>query len=209
MKKWFWAPLWALVAAAALTAADSPRIVYSKSFPGSNPAYVSITVEKNGAAAYKEAPDDELPIRLQMAAADASELFNLAGKLTFFKRPLESPLKVANMGMKTFRFENGPEVSETKFNFTEDVDARALHDWFERIAETCQSLAFLQRTVKYDKLGVMKALLALETSRERKRLVAEKEFLPMLDRIVKNESFLHMARTRAAGLAESIRAGQQ
>ena len=209
MKKLFWAPLWALVAAATLTAADSPRIIYSKSFPGSNPAYVSITVEKNGAAAYKEAPDDELPIRLQMAAADASEIFNLAGKLTFFKRPLESPLKVANMGMKTFRFENGPEVSETKFNFTEDADARALHDWFERISETCQSLAFLQRTVKYDKLGVMKALLALETSRERKRLVAEKEFLPMLDRIVKNESFLHMARTRAAGLAESIRAGQQ
>jgi hypothetical protein len=35
--------------------------------------------------------------------------------------------------------------------------------------------------------------------------VAPDQFLPLLDRIAKNESFLHIARERAAGLAESIR----
>jgi len=40
------------------------------------------------------------------------------------------------MGMKTYRFENGSEKHEVKFNFSEDADARLLQDWFERIAET-------------------------------------------------------------------------
>ena len=40
---------------------------------------------------------------------------------------------------------------------------------------------------------------------DRKRLVAPEQFLPLLDRIAKNESFLHMARERAAALAEAIR----
>jgi hypothetical protein len=35
--------------------------------------------------------------------------------------------------------------------------------------------------------------------------VAAQQFLPLLDRIVKNESFLHIARERAAAIAEAIR----
>ncbi len=195
-----------LAAASLLAGADAPRVVYSKSFPGSTPAFVSITVEKSGAALYKEEADDPNPVKLQIEEPDAAQIFELAARLDFFKRPLESPLKVANTGLKTFRFENGSEASEVKFNFSQDQDARALLDWFERISESSQCLISLQRAAKYDKLGVMKALLNVEAERDRKRLVAEREFLPMLDRIAKNETFLHMARARAASLADSIRA---
>ncbi len=187
--------------------ADTPRVLYSKSFPGSRPAFIAIAVEKSGAVTYREAPDED-PLKLQIAEPQAAEVFSLAEKLSFFKRPLEAPLKVANMGMKTFRWESGAETSEVKFNFSQDLDARALQDWFERISETAQYFIALQRSAKYDKLGVMKAVLDVESARDRKRLVAERDFLPFLDRIVKNESFLHMARVRAAALAESIRAGQ-
>jgi len=45
----------------------------------------------------------------------------------------------------------------------------------------------------------------LQITYEHKRLVAPEQFLPLLDRIAKNESFLHIARERAAGLGESIR----
>jgi hypothetical protein len=45
----------------------------------------------------------------------------------------------------------------------------------------------------------------VEATRERNRLVAPEQFLPLLDRIVKNESYLHMARERAANMAEAIR----
>ena len=50
-----------------LFAADGPRLVYSKSFPGSVPAYVEITVERSGGAEYKEAPDDNQPLKFQLS----------------------------------------------------------------------------------------------------------------------------------------------
>ena len=59
--------------------------------------------------------------------------------------------------------------------------------------------------VRYDKLGVNDALLLLQITYEHKRLVAPEQFLALLDRVTKNESYVHIARERAASLAESIR----
>jgi hypothetical protein len=188
--------------------AGEGRLFFSKSFPGSAPAFVAITVEPGGAGEYKEAVDDETPLKFQLPAAAAAEMFALAAKLDHFKRPLESPLKVAQMGMKTFRFEEGANKTEVKFNFSEDLDARALTDWFERISETAQNYFALERAVKYDKLGVQKALLQFEAAIDRKRVINPELFLPMLDRVAKNDSYLNMARSRAANLAESIRAAK-
>ncbi len=190
-----------------LLAADAPqpRVLYSKSFPGSTPPFVAIAVEKSGRAEYKEAPDDDRPVRFQMTPEENAQIFTLAEKLGYFKRPLEANLKVANMGMKTFNFENGSERSEVKFNYSQDLDAQALTDCFERITETQQHLAALERSVRFDKLGVNSALLQLQASWDRNRLVAPDLFLPLLDRVVKNESYLHMARERAAVLAQLFR----
>jgi hypothetical protein len=188
-----------------LCAADA-RLFFSKSFPGSSPAYVAISVDQSGAGDYKEAADDDNPLKFQLSASDTAEMFGLADKLDRFKRPLESPLKVAQMGMKTFRFEEGGKSTEVKFNFSEDLDARLLTDWFERISETGQNYYALERAVKYDKLGVNQALLQFNIAMDKKRVVSPQLFLPMLDRVAKNASYLNMARTRAANLADSIRA---
>ena len=195
----------ALLSCSILCAADA-RLFFSKSFPGSSPAYVAITVDQSGAGGYKEAADDDNPLKFQLSAADTAEMFGLADKLDRFKRPLESPLKVAQMGMKTFRFEEGGKTSEVKFNFSEDLDARLLTDWFERISETGQNYYALERAVKYDKLGVNQALLQFNIAMDKKRVVSPQLFLPMLDRVAKNATYLNMARTRAANLADSIRA---
>ncbi len=197
-----------LLLAAALAPAGGPRIVYTKSFPGSSPAYVAISIEKSGRAEFKEAPDDDNPLKLRLSEQETGEIFALCEKLAWFKRPLEANLKVANMGLKTFRFEDGQQLNEVKFNYSQDPDAHALVDWFERITETELHLIAIERTARFDKLGVYKALLQLEASHDRKRLVATAQFLPMLDRIVKNESYVHVARERAAALAEAFRAGQ-
>jgi hypothetical protein len=194
-----------LTASIGLCASDGPRLFYSKSFPGSVPAYVSVLVEKDGKAVYQEAPNDESPIELKLPEPDTAAIFMLADKLDKFKRPLESNLKVANMGVKTFRYENGAEKNEVKFNYSLDEDAKALADWFERIAES-QMLHFgLERTVRFDRLGVNKSLLQIEAAYDRHRLVALDRFLPLLDRVAKNDSYLHMARERAAALADAFR----
>jgi hypothetical protein len=196
------AAAWILHAAAP----DIPRLSYIKSFPGSTPAYIEITIDKMGAGIYKEDPKDEDPLKFQVTSAESGPIFALADRLDHFSRPIESGLKVANMGAKTFRYEADGHVGEVKFNYSEDMDARSLSDWFERIAETERSLIDLERSVRFDKLGVQESILRIEILRDQKRLIAADQFLPMLDRVVKNESFLHIARDRAAGLAEGIRA---
>jgi len=85
------AVLSALLSAAAVTAAE-PRLVFTKSFPGSVPAYVEISMEKNGSTVYKEAPDDNNPITIQLAPADSDAMFALAEKLEYFAHPIESNL---------------------------------------------------------------------------------------------------------------------
>jgi hypothetical protein len=185
-------------------AAEGPRLFYSKSVPGSVPAYTEISLERSGDGLYKEAVDDESPLKFKLMDAEVNEVFGLADKLDHFSHPLESGLKVAFMGTKTLRWENGAERHEAKFNFAEDLNARALHDWFERMAESEQQFINLQRAAKYDKLGVYQALLLLEASLDRKRLVATSQYLPLLDRIVKNESYMHAARARAAGIVDII-----
>jgi hypothetical protein len=190
-----------------ISAADGPKITFSKSFPGSEPAFVEIIVDKTGAAEYREDPKDESPLKFELSAAEVSAIFSLSDRLDHFNHPVESGLKVANMGVKTFRYDPGDGAShEVKFNYSEDAEAKTLLDWFERISETERALIELERSVRFDKLGVQDAILRIEVTRDQRRLIAERQFLPMLDRVIKNESYIHMARDRAAALAESIRA---
>jgi hypothetical protein len=195
-------PLLVLFCAAA---AAAPRLFYSKYFKGSVPEFASITVDRSGQATYQDAKDDDNPIHIQMTDAETQELFDLADKLEHFQHPIESGLKVANMGTKTFRFESGTETHEVQFNYSTDTSAQALLECFERIAESEQDFIALDRAAHYDKLGVNDALLVLEISMDHKRVVAVQQFLPLLDRIAKNESYLHIARERAANLADAIR----
>lgn len=194
-----------LLVACFAPAADLPRVFYSKAFPGSTPAYVQITVDKAGRVEYREATDDDDPLISKMEEAEVNEIFGLAEKLDWFSRPLESGLKVARMGDKTFRMENHEKKGEQKFNYTLDETGKQLQDWFERITESAYLRINLERAARFDKLGVNKALLQIEASWDRKRVVSPAQFLPMLDRVAKNESYLHMARDRAAALAEMFR----
>ncbi|MGH9632128.1 MAG: hypothetical protein ACRD7E_27805, partial [Bryobacteraceae bacterium] len=133
----------------AAAAAETPKIFYSKSFPGSVPEYVSVDLTRDGKAVYQEAPNDEYAQEFQLSPEETAKVFELVEKLDNFKRPLEAEAKVANMGMKTFSYENGTEKNEVKFNYTLDESARLLADWFERLTETQQHLAGLERTVRF------------------------------------------------------------
>ena len=53
-------------------------------------------------------------------------------------------------------------VTEVKFNYSEDPEAKTLLDWFERIAETERALIELERPCRFDKLGVQDAILRIE-----------------------------------------------
>ncbi len=143
-----------------------------------------------------------------MREADTATLFSMAEKLEFFKSPLESGLKVANTGKKTFRYENGSgSPTEVSFNYSINETAQQLLDRFEQIAATEHAYIELDRTMRYDKLGVNDALAEIESMWLRKQLVAPQQFVPLLTRITAHESFMHLVRERAARLKDEFQAG--
>lgn len=194
--------------AASLWGGDAPKLFYSRAFPGSKPDYIQVVVDKSGDAVYQEAVDDELPLKFKLTQDETTAVYGLADKLDHFKHPLESQLKVAFMGTKTFRYIDGDRKTEVKYNYSEDPSAQALQDWFERMAESAERNIDLERAVKYDHLGVDQALVGLEQSFENGRVIAPEQFLPLLDRVAKNETYMHQARAKAAELAEYIRKGK-
>jgi hypothetical protein len=195
-----------LVAATMAMAADEPRIVFSKTFPGSTPAYFSVTIDRTGSATYNESQDADNAEHLQIEEKVTMNIFDLAQKLDHFKNPLESGLKVANMGQKAFRWEDGAERHESKFNYSTSEDAKALSDLFERISESARLMLELGRVMKHDRLGVNDAMVRIQIAWDNKRLVGTAQWLPLLEQVAKNESFVHIARERAAQLVDAIHA---
>lgn len=203
------ASLFLLIPAAsvALAADNAPRLFYSKSFPGSRPPYMEVRLERDGRAEYREGPDEDDPIAFRLPQSDVDAVFHLTEKLGRFNRELESGLKVARMGDKTYRWQLGEERHEVKFNYSTDIDAIALQDWFEKMCTTAILRIELERVARYDRLGVNSALLKIEATWDRKELVAADQFLKMLDKIAAGEVYMSMARERAQKLADIFRQG--
>jgi hypothetical protein len=200
---------WAVLLAGAVgiaQAEEAPRITFSKSFPGSQPAFFLITVERTGAASYNESQDPDNAEKLHMESGVTGDMFQMAERLDHFNKPLESGLKVANMGEKTLRWEGAGQSSESKFNYSTNEDAKLLADRFEVIAVCAQTLLELRRAIRHDRLGVNAATLMIQGLWNSKRLVASADFLPLLDKVANDEVYIHMARERAAQIADAIRA---
>lgn len=200
--------IWAgLLIACSACAASTPKLVFTKSFPGSTPAFEYVSVEQTGLLQYKESPTDSQPLSAQMPASDAARLFSQAQKLGYFRSRLESGLKVANTGKKTFRYidENGA-ATEASFNYSIDPNAQQLLDAFEQIAASERAYLALDQTVHFDKLGVNDALAEIESLWLQKKLAAPAQFVPLFNRIINHESFMHLVRERAARLKSEFEA---
>jgi hypothetical protein len=197
----------ALLMTALALRAGTEKVSFTKSFPGSVPEYCSVEVDKSGALTYKESPTDEQPLKAQLQEADAAALFAMAEKLDYFKGPLESGLKVANTGKKTFRYESAAgTASEAVFNYSTNEVAQQLLDHFEQLAATERAYIGLDRAVHFDKLGVNDALAEVESLWLRKQLAAPQQFIPLLNRIIGRETFMHLVRERAARLKDAFQA---
>jgi hypothetical protein len=197
-------PLALLVAVAAAAAAPA-KLTFTKAFPGSVPEYCSVEIDNTGALIYKESPTDDQPIKAQVSESDITPLFDLAQQLEFFKSPIESGLKVANTGKKTFRYESAEgKAAEVVFNYSTIVAAQQLLDRFENIAATERARIDLDRTVHFDHLGINDSLAQVEELWIKKQLIAPSQFVPLLTRITSRESIMHLARERAARLKDEF-----
>jgi hypothetical protein len=133
-------------------------------------------------------------------------MFSLAEKLHDFNGlDLDVHRKIAYLGEKTFKWEQGSQSYETKFNYTLNPTAAELLRIFEGLARQQELYELINRSMRYDRLGVNDALVQLETDMNRGLLPEPQGLLPLLDQIGADERIVDIARQRARSLADRIR----
>ncbi len=199
--------LWALALGATLTSAEA-KLTFTKSFPESVPDYYRVVVHENGEAEYATAPDDPQPEKFKLSEDLVKQAFDLAAKLDHFKvESLEIRKKIANMGKKTFTYDNGDEHGSQTFNYSERQEAIDLLNIFEHISNTEQAIIELDRIMHFDKLGLMKYLLQVEIQFDRKELAEPTLLTRTLEEIAANKAYMDIARIRARLILTKIQNG--
>ena len=192
-----------------LAAAQSATLTFRRVFPASTPEVIEITVQEDSdAATYEIRQLDEEPTSapFQVSAALRAKMFGYASELHHFQGlDLDVHRKIANLGEKTFRWEQGKQRFETKFNYTLNSAATQLLQIFEGLARQQEHFVLLSRRMKYDRLGVNDGLLQLESDFNRGLLPEPSRLVPLLDQIASDSRVVEIARQRARNLADRAR----
>jgi hypothetical protein len=186
----------------------SATITFRKVFKTSYPEFVEIKVSNLGAGTYDiRALDEEAsPQIFAVSGPLALKIFDLAAKLHDFEGiDLAVHRRIANLGEKTFRYEKDGKAHEVTFNYTLDESATQLLNIFEGITRQVVDLGDLQRTMRYDRLGVNDVLKQIDADYENKLLPEPEQLLQTLDQIAGDDKFLELARQRARTLASRVR----
>jgi hypothetical protein len=183
-------------------------VTYRRVFKGSTPEFIEVKISDQGKSTYdiRQLDEEADPEPLEVGAPVQKRIFDLAGSLNNFAiANIDIQKKIANLGQKTFRYENGAEVHETSFNYTVNPSASQLMEIFEGLARQQEDLVLLERQAKYDRLGVNDALMRFESDMDHRLLPEPERLLPVLDQIAGDSHFIEIARTRARAIAERIR----
>jgi hypothetical protein len=183
-------------------------VTYRRVFKGSEPEFIEIKIGDQGKNTFdiRQLEEDADPEPFEVGPAVQKKIFDLAAELNHFTDAnLDIQKKIAALGQKTFRYENGAEVHETSFNYTLNPTATQLMQIFEGLARQQQDLVLLQRQAKFDRLGVNDALMQFESDMDHRLLPEPERLLPILDQIAADSHFVEIARSRARALAERIR----
>jgi TolA-binding protein len=189
--------------------ATGAKLTFRRVFKSSSPEFIEISVQQNadqGTYEIRQLEEDPEKLPFEVGEALRAKMFELAGQLNNFQgQDLDVHRKIANLGEKTFRWEQGGKSYEATFNYTLNASASQLLQIFEGLARQQELLMLLERRMKYDRLGINDALLQFETELNRKLLPEPQRALTTLDQIAADSRFVEIGRQRARTLAERIR----
>jgi prephenate dehydratase len=200
-----------IASTAILASPDAPTITYRKVFKSSYPEFVEIKINESGRGTFDMRQLDEEANRqpFEVNASLAAKIFGLAAKLHNFQGvDLDVHRRIANLGEKTLRYDKGAETHEVKFNYTLDESAGQLMAIFEGLARQAMDLSDLERTMRYDRLGVNDVLQQIEQDYNNKQFPEPERLLPALDQLAADDKFIDIARQRARTLANKIRSSR-
>ncbi|HYL85161.1 MAG TPA: hypothetical protein VE263_13070 [Candidatus Angelobacter sp.] len=185
------------------------KLTFRRVFKGSSPEFIEINVrEDSDVAAYeiRQLDEDAGGSPFQVGPGLRAKMFDLAAQLHHFQGlDLDVHRKIANLGEKTFLWESGSEIHETRFNYTLNAAASQLLQIFEGLARQQEHADLISRRMRYDRLGINDALLQFESDLNRSLMPEPQRLLPMLEQIAGDPKFVDIARQRARSLAERLR----
>ena len=187
---------------------DGATITYRRVFKGSTPEFIEVKISEQGKATFdiRQLDEDADPEAFEVGADVRKKIFELAAELKISPSPsLDIQKKIANLGQKTFRYENGAEVHETTFNYTLNPSATSSCRFSRAWPASSRTWSYCSASAKFDRLGVNDALMQFETDMEHRLLPEPERLLPVLDQIAADSHFVEIARSRARALAERIR----
>jgi hypothetical protein len=205
-----WAALHAVKASA--TPEEEATITYRKIFKSSYPEFTEIKVSQSGSATYdiRELGDASAPQAAPISPALVARIFDLAAKLHDFDGiDIEMHHRIANLGQKTFIYQRGDETHSVTFNYTLNEPAAQLLAIFDDLARQQTDLSDLERTMRYDRLGVNDVLQQVEKDYDNRLFLEPDQFLPVLDQLASDTHFIDIARERARTLAARIRSSPE
>jgi len=192
-----------------IASAQAAKITFRRIFPGSTPEFIEISVREDSDVAtfdIRQLDEDAGSAPFEVSSTLRAKMFGYAAELHHFQGlDLDVHRKIAYLGEKTFRWEQGNQKFETKFNYTLNSAASQLLQIFEGLARQEEHFVTLSRRMKYDRLGINDALLQFETDFNRGLLPEPNRLLPVLDQISGDSKFVEIARQRARTLADRIR----
>jgi len=198
-----------LLGTAAARPGPAAKVSFRRVFQGSSPEFIEIVVRQDSISAtyeIRQLDEDAGSQPFEVSDGLRAKIFALAGDLHQFEGPdLDVHRKIANLGEKTFRWEQGTVSHETKFNYTLNSSATQLLQIFEGLARQQEHVALLTRRMRYDRLGIYDALLQFESDLNRGLMPEPQRLVPLLDQISSDTKFVDVARQRARSLADRLR----
>jgi hypothetical protein len=196
-------------AAAASTPSSQPaKVTFRRIFQGSSPEYIELSIwddQKTATYEIRQMDDDPGPAPFEVGEALRTKIFGLTAQLHNFQgQDLDVHRKIANLGEKTFRWEQAGVVHETKFNYTLNQAAAQLLQIFEGLARQQEHYELITRRMRYDRLGIYDALLQFESDLNRGLLPEPQRLVPLLEQISNDPKFVDVARQRARMLIGKI-----
>jgi len=194
--------------AEAAAAGPGATVTFRKIFKSSYPEYVEIKVSDSGAGTFdiRQLDEPSDPRAMHLDASVVQTIFDLAAKLHDFDGvDLEMHRRIANLGEKTFSYEREGQSHQVTFNYTLNRDATQLLAIFEGLSRQQTDLADLDRTMRYDPLGVNDVLIQVQKDLDNKQIPDPPQLLPLLDRLAADTHYIDIARDRARKLAARIR----
>ena len=200
----------ARASAATSPSAQTAKVTFRRIFQGSSPEYIELCIwddAKTATYEIRQMEDDPGSAPFEVGAPLRARIFGLTAQLHNFQgQDLDVHRKIANLGEKTFRWEQGGVTHETRFNYTLNPAASQLLQIFEGLARQQEHYELLTRRMRYDRLGIYDALLQFESDLNRGLLPEPQRMVPLLEQIADDPKFVDVARKRARMLAD--RAGK-